>query len=322
MITINNDTIGHIETILNNAQKILLVAHKNPDGDTLGSACGWHEVLTQRGKICQPVCVDPVPENLQFLPAANKFKTDFNIHDYDAIIICDAAARDMAGFNDKHPELYDGSTGIPVINIDHHGSNDRYGTVNIVITEAASTTSLITEILTQLNWKITPNAATALLTGIYTDTGSFMHSNTDPFTLRMASKLLARGANLRIIRKSIFKTTKISTLQLWGRVMQNMYKNEDGVTVSIVTEEDFKETGAHFNELNGVVDYVNSVPNSNFSILLTERDGKVKGSLRTLKNDVDLSEIAGKFGGGGHKKAAGFTIPGRLQREVRWTVVK
>ena len=321
MIKIPDETIRQIETILNNAQKILLVAHKNPDGDTLGSAFGWNAILTGRGKICQPVCVDPVPENLDFLPDAQKLKHDFNIHDYDAIIICDAAARDMAGFNDIHPELYDGSTGIPVINIDHHASNDMYGTVNLVRTEAASTTSLITEILSRMKWKISPAAATALLTGIYTDTGSFMHSNTDPFTMRMAARLMAAGANLRLIRKHIFKTTKTSTLKLWGRVMQNMYKNEEGVTVSIVTEEDFNETGAHYNELNGVVDYVNSVPNSNFSLLLTERGGKVKGSLRTLNDDVDLNQIAGKFGGGGHKKAAGFTIPGRLQKEVKWTVV-
>jgi len=148
-----------------------------------------------------------------------------------------------------------------------------------------------------------------------------MHSNTNPITLRMGAKLLQKGANLRLIHKYIFKTTQISTLRLWGRVLQNVYKNEEGITVSVVTENDFKETGADFSELSGVIDYVNSVPNSNFSIILTERDGKVKGSLRTLNNNIDVCEIAGRFGGGGHKKAAGFTVPGRLQKEVKWTIV-
>ncbi len=321
MIDISKDSVHQIETILNNSQKILLVAHKNPDGDTLGSVLGLNEVLTQRGKICQPVCYDKIPESLQFLPNSAKVKNEFVMTDYDAVIVCDSAAKHMTGFDESHPELFDGSTGIPVINIDHHGSNEEHGIVNIVKTEAASTTVLITNILLQISWKITPKAATCFLTGIYTDTGSFMHSNTDPFTLKTAARLLEKGANLRIIRKEIFKTTKLSTLKLWGRVMQNMYKNEDGVTISVVTEDDFNETNAHYSELTGVIDYVNSVPNSNFSIILTERDGKVKGSLRTLKNDIDLNEIAGKFGGGGHKKAAGFAIPGRLQKEVKWTVV-
>ncbi|MBT4936402.1 hypothetical protein HON22_00640 [Candidatus Peregrinibacteria bacterium] len=321
MIVIPDDVIRQIESIINNAQKLLLVAHKTPDGDTLGSATGWYEVLSDRGKMCKIACVDKAPEPLSFLPHANEIIHDFNVHDFDAIIICDAAARDMAGFNDVHPELYNGSTGIPVINIDHHGSNDEYGSVNLVRTEAASTTSLITQILINLNWKINSKAATCLLTGIYTDTGSFMHSNTDSFTLRMAAQLIARGANIRLIRKHIFKTTKISTLKLWGKVLQNMYKNEEGVTVSIVTDNDFEETGADFAELTGVIDYVNSVPNSNFSLMLTQKGGVVKGSMRTLNDDVDLAQIAGKFGGGGHKKAAGFSVPGKLKREIRWTVV-
>jgi bifunctional oligoribonuclease and PAP phosphatase NrnA len=321
VVVISRDIIRQIEGIINNSQKILLVAHKNPDGDTLGSVTGWYEVLSGRGKMCTIACVDKAPEPLSFLEHSNKIVHEFNIYDYDSIIICDAAARDMAGFNDVYPELYNGSTGIPVINIDHHGTNDRYGVVNLVCTDAASTTSLITQILINLSWKINPKAATCFLTGIYTDTGSFMHSNTDVFTLRMASQLIARGANIRSIRQNIFKTTKISTLQLWGRVLQNMYKNNDGITVSIVTEEDFQETGADFSELTGVIDYVNSVPNTNFSLMLTQKDGLVKGSMRTLNDNVDLSEIAGKFGGGGHKRAAGFVVPGTLKKEVRWTVV-
>jgi bifunctional oligoribonuclease and PAP phosphatase NrnA len=287
----------------------------------LGSILAWTDALIQRGKVCQPVCIDPVPDNLDWLPHAEKIKHEFVLTNYDLVVICDAAAKNMIGFDEIYPELFDSSFGVPIINIDHHGSNEEYGNINIIRTNAAATTCILTELFQLLNWKITTRMATCLLTGLYTDTGSFMHSNTNSKTLRVASALLAQGANLRMIRKHIFKTTQISTLKLWGRVLQNIYKNEDGVTVSVVTENDFSETGAHFSELSGVVDYVNSVPNSNFSIILTERDGKVKGSLRTLNNDVDLSEIAGRFGGGGHKKAAGFTLPGRLEREVKWTIV-
>ena len=319
---IPEELVEHIGVILSNAQKILLIGHRNPDGDAMGSILGLHEVLEQRGKICQPVIVDEeLPENLKFLPHSESVRNTFNLLEYDAVVICDSAAKHMTGYLETCPELFDDSTGIPVINIDHHASNEEFGTVNLVRTDAASTTVLITRVLTQLNWKINAKAATCFLTGIYTDTGSFMHSNTNPFTLKLASKLLSKGANLRQIRKEIFKTTKISTLRLWGRVLQNMYKNDEGIVISVVTEEDFEETESHHSELSGVIDYVNSVPNSDFSIILTERDGKVKGSLRTLKDDVDLNEVASQFGGGGHKKAAGFTLPGRLEREVVWKVV-
>ena len=320
MIQIEEDLIRHLGTVLNNSKKVLIMGHRNPDGDAIGSILGLNEVLTQRGKMCDLTTVDKVPKALLFLPCAEKIKHEFSIHNYDSIIICDSGAKPMTGFLESHPELFDNSTGIPVINIDHHSSNDNYGTINIVDPLAASTTIIITEILLKLGWKISAPAATALLTGIYTDTGSFMHSNTNAFTLRIAARLLEKGANIRMIRKNIFKTTQISTLKLWGRVLENI-QNKNGVTFSTVTEDDFQATKSHYSELTGIIDYVNSVPNSNFSIMLTERNGKVKGSLRTLNNNIDLSELAGQFGGGGHKKAAGFTMSGKLKKEVKWTVI-
>lgn len=321
MLEIKSDFLRQFESLVDQAKKILLFSHKAPDGDTLGSTTGLYDVLTRRGKICDIICVDKPSDQLAFLPNAGIIKHDFNVEDYDLVIICDIAAVHLMGL-DNPDKVLKPSSGVPVLNIDHHGSNENFADINYVDTHAASTTTIIASMLMKLNWKISPDAATSFLTGIYTDTGSFMHSNTNPVTLRTAARLISMGANIRKIRKHVFKTTKISTLRLWGRVLQSIYKNDEGVTVSVVTDNDFRETGAHHSDLTGVVDYVNSVPDSNFSMLLTEKDdGVVKGSLRTLKNDVDLSEIAGRFGGGGHKKAAGFTVKGKLQKEVRWTVV-
>jgi phosphoesterase RecJ-like protein len=140
--------------------------------------------------------------------------------------------------------------------------------------------------------------------------------------MRIAGRLLAKGANLGSISKEIFNTTKVSTMRLWGRVLRNITKTADGVTMSVVTKKDFSDTGADYSEMSGVVDYVNSVPNSEYSVILTEREGKVKGSLRTLREEVDVAEIAAGYGGGGHTKAAGFTIPGQLQKEIRYKVVE
>ena len=170
------------------------------------------------------------------------------------------------------------------------------------------------------NVKMTPDIATALMVGIYTDTGSFMHSNTTDEVYTIAGKLLSSGANMRKIVKSIFKTTPISTMRLWGKVLSRVRQNDRKITVSYVTQQDFEEVGAKPEDLTGVVDYINSVPDSYFSLLLTEFARKIKGSLRTLRDDINLSTIAEIFGGGGHAKASGFTIPGKLVRTERLAI--
>lgn len=319
--------VALIRQTIENAKKILILSHKSPDGDTVGCATAWYEMITTHlQKSCDLACFDQIPQPLRFVPHTEKYQQDFDLSLYDLVIVSDSGAHYLTGFHEtKNGFLQPLPEGgflkqVPIINVDHHGSNEAYGNINLIITSAASTTMILLEIFQQFDWQITRNAATSLLTGIYTDTGSFMHSNTTPEVYRAASFLMTKGANIRLIRKEIFKTTPLSTLRLWGRVLSNIATNEDGVAMSVLTDDDFTETGADYSELTGVIDYVNSVPNAKFTVMLTERNGKVKGSLRTL-NDIDVAEIAGRFGGGGHKKAAGFTVPGRLKKEVRWTIV-
>jgi phosphoesterase RecJ-like protein len=121
--------------------------------------------------------------------------------------------------------------------------------------------------------------------------------------------------------KNVYRTVKVSTLKLWGRVLEKIALVEDGGAISAVTAEDFRATGADFSDLTGAIDYVNSIPGMKFSMILSERENKVKGSLRTLRDDVDVAAMAQKFGGGGHRKAAGFSIDGKLAPETRWKVV-
>lgn len=310
-------TIGQL---IEKSDRILIIPHKSPDGDTIGSALALYQVFKNMDKNPEVICFDSPPHVFSFMPNIEVVKTKITHLDYDAIFILDAGATHLTGLNESHPELFDKS--LEVVNIDHHPSNDFYGKYNIVVTKAASTTAILYEFITALNLPLDRLTATNLLTGIYTDTGSFMHSNTDSETMKIAARLLAKGANLRGISKEIFNTTKISTMRLWGRVMKNTYQTDEGVSMSIVTKKDFDDTGADYSEMTGVVDYVNSVPNAPYSVILTERDGKVKGSLRTLKEEVDVAEIAGSYGGGGHTKAAGFTLSGYLEKEIRWKVVE
>lgn len=317
---LNRNEVLKVGKEIKSAESILLVSHKGPDGDTIGSTLAMYDYLTSIGKDVLPVCTDLIPEPFYFLPHIKAYEQDFAVEDFDLFIILDCGAHYMTNFHETHPQLFDKT--LNVVNIDHHPSNDYFGTFNIIETKACSTTRIIYEMFKILNWEINRNIATCLLTGSFTDTGSFMHSNTKSSTLRAAGDLLSKGANLRNIRKHIFKTTPLSTLQLWGRVLKNIHVNDDGVTMTVLNQKDFDETKADYSELTGVIDYVNSVPGSDFSVMLTERDGTVKGSLRTLKSDIDVAAIASEFGGGGHKKAAGFTIPGRLEKEIRWKVVE
>ena len=309
-----------IKEVIEKSNRILIIPHKNPDGDAIGAALGLFQVFKNIQKKPEVICYNEPPPVFSFMPNIEEVRVGLESTDYDSIFILDSGATHLTGFNESHPQLFDKS--LEVVNVDHHPSNDFYGKCNLVVTDAASTTAVLYEMCTVLNLPIDRYAATCFLTGIYTDTGSFMHSNTDSVTLNISARLLAKGADLRGIYKDIFNTTPISTMRLWGRVMKNTYQTDDGVTMSVVTKKDFEDSNADYSEMSGAVDYVNSVPGAKYSVILTERDDKVKGSLRTLREEVDVASIASEFGGGGHTKAAGFTLSGRLEKEIKWKVVE
>ena len=130
------------------------------------------------------------------------------------------------------------------------------------------------------------------------------------------------GGRINLIAKNLFKTTSVQTLKTWGKVLERLTLNDEGVVVSVITEKDFREIGSRSDDLSGVVDFMNAVPGSKFTVLINEDEkGNVKGSFRTRRDDVDLAKLAESFGGGGHKKAAGFSMPGRIHQEIRWKVL-
>jgi phosphoesterase RecJ-like protein len=196
-----------------------------------------------------------------------------------------------------------------------------FGAVNLVDADACSTTAVIWKMCDQLGWKISPDAATCLLNGLMTDTGSLQHSNSTPEAFRIAAKLLAAGAELDKIRKYVFRSTPVPTLKLWGEILNRIDIDDNKIVTSTVYERDFEKTGADPKDIAGAIDYLNMIPEATYSMLLTDMNGKVKGSIRTQNDDVDASAIAGNFGGGGHVKAAGFTVPGKLHIERRFKII-
>lgn len=306
--------------LMEQAQRVLCISHKRPDGDTLGASCSLYLALKGMRKEVDMACIDEIPDRFLFLPDIRKTIHEFDFRDYDLIIVSDAGASYMTRYHEKYPDIFKGE--VPVINIDHHASNDNFGICNIVAPNSASTTVLLYRFFMFHDIRITADMATALLTGIYNDTGSLMHSNTTLEVFETCARLMELGGKVALVARNMFRATPVSTLKLWGRALENVKVNEDGVTVSVVTWRDFDECGAGADEISGVVDLLNSVPDTRYTCLLNEdRSGNVKGSFRTQRDDVDVAELASQFGGGGHKKAAGFTMPGRIHEEVHWKIV-
>lgn len=308
--------------LLSKAKRIACICHRGPDGDAIGSVVAIALLLEQNfpSSTVTMHCVDPVPETFLFLEAAKRLTGAPVFQPGDAAVVVDCAEAKMTEMHITHPQLFDGT--IPLVMIDHHPGNPRFGTVNLLVPDAASTCEIIVTLADLLHWHIDHDVATALLTGVYTDTGGLLHSNTTPGVYRAVGRLLRAGARQQMIVTAVFRTAKLSTLKLWGRVLEKISVTEEGGAISAVTEGDFRATGAEYSELAGAIDYVNAVPGMRFSMVLSERDGKVKGSLRTLRDDVDVAAMAGNLSGGGHKKAAGFAVAGKLKPEVRWKVIE
>jgi phosphoesterase RecJ-like protein len=306
--------------ILKEGKRLCCMCHRNPDGDAIGAITGIAQLLEAQfpDKPVLLFCVDPAPPTFHFLSHAQRFLSDLAPEEGDVFIFLDSAEPKLTEYHERFPKIFSGQW--PSLCLDHHPSNTRFGMVNFIVTDAASTCEIVAEFAETVGWPITPDVATSLITGVYTDTGGLLHSNTTSRVYRTFAKLLRAGARQQTVVQHVFRTAKPSTLRLWGRVLEKISITDEGGAISALTEGDFQATGAEYSELTGAIDYVNAVPGMRFSLLLAERAGKVKGSLRTLRDDVDVSKMAAKFQGGGHRKAAGFAVPGKLVPEVRWKV--
>ncbi|MCF7905794.1 bifunctional oligoribonuclease/PAP phosphatase NrnA [Candidatus Gracilibacteria bacterium] len=311
-----------LKKYLSTSPRIVILAHAGPDGDAIGSTLGLCEGLKSLGIEASVACLDGVPDFLSFCPFAETMQKDFDENKFDAVWFTDCGAKKMTRFHETKPDIL--SDKMVKINLDHHPTNDLWGEINFVATHAASSSQIVFRLLQALGAKITPRIATCLLLGIYTDTGSFMHQNTTPEVYQASAELMKLGANAAQISKHVFRSHEFRVLKLWGRVLQNLYVTDDGAAIVGVNKKDYESIGATREDLAGVIDYINSMPEAKYSVLLSEDEkGNVKASLRTRKPDVDVKALAEKFGGGGHIKASGFTIKdSHLKKEVKWKIVE
>lgn len=305
------------------AKRILLITHISPDGDALGSLCFMSEWLSGFHTPHTLYCAGPLPENLSFLPHFDQITTDKTkivIDEFDLVISLDCGSLARTALA---PEIKDRPTSSFFIEIDHHPSVEKVSDLEIREPEAASTTEVLYHIAQANNIRLNSRMAHCLLTGVLTDTGSFRFASTSEKTIAAASQMLLEGASLPKIIDKTWRTKNVKDLRLWGLALSRLQKSPTyNVTYTILTQEDFIKTESDEEAIEGLPEFISSLPDTRAILLLREdNQGSIRGNWRTIYDEIDVGRLARLLGGGGHQKAAGFIIPGRLiQTEKGWKV--
>lgn len=299
---------------LRSAPRILVLTHEHPDGDAIGSAVALTHILRTLGCVTTTVCADAVPEPFRFLTEGMVFENAFTPTPGDVVVTLDCGDLKRTGFAQKLVAFRRG--GGTLIHIDHHPKSDlsKLATYNLVDSTASSTAEVLWRLFGILGFERVPKeVATALLCGVFTDTGGFRHSNTSPHSFILGATLLSCGARLRWIRENVSMHKSVSALKLWGIAFERIHRHRLAIVSSVVTREDLETTGATDEDIAGIVNMLSAVPDTRLAMMIAEQpDYVLKASMRTEDEHVDVGAIATLFGGGGHKKAAGFTLPGRI----------
>ncbi len=320
LLAAHRAVVERIHGVLRTARSVLIGAHEHPDADAVGSTLALLHALRLQSKNVTAYLPDPAPFFLEFLPGFSELTTTKpNSQRFDVIVLLDYTTLDrthLAAEVLAHPTT---------VCIDHHYDNPGQARLNLVVPSAAATAHILTEFFAMTGTSITNDMATCLLAGIFADTGSFMHESTTPDILKIAAQLMSKGARLSHIAHETYQKKDLGGLRIWGRALSRIMVNEEtGAAISVVTLDDFTECQAALDDLSGVVNMLNALPQVKFALLLAEyMPGRIKGSLRSEPHKgVDVSKLAKQLGGGGHKLAAGFEIPGHIvEREGMWRIV-
>ena len=298
-------------------KRFLIVSHENPDGDAIGSMLGLGLALKSMGKEAVFYNKDGTPTVLQFLPGSDGVKKslEFAGEGFDATFIVDCTDTSRVG---KDFEVFAGSaTGGTKIIIDHHQTNKPSADLYLLDPDASSTGMIIHSLLKTLSVRITPDIATNLYATIVVDTGSFRYSNTNRDTFRVAGELVELGADPWAVSHAIYESEPLARLRLLGLVLPTLEVTEDGRIAWVFVNRDmFRQTGTGREDTDGLVNFPRSIKGVEVALLFREEEpgqngSRWKVSLRS-NGEVDVSVIAEKFEGGGHKRAAGCTLVGSL----------
>ncbi|MDZ4769016.1 MAG: bifunctional oligoribonuclease/PAP phosphatase NrnA [Chloroflexota bacterium] len=292
------------------AVTILLVTHLHPDGDAIGSLLGLAHALRARGKDRIVCAVDAgVPDYLAFIPAAATVLPGISAASgtFDLMISLDSSDEERTGA----VGAYGRANSRQVINLDHHMTNTGFGNLHLVMASAVSATEVVMHWLDAMGQMIPTDSATALLTGLITDTIGFRVSSVTAATLGLAQRLMDAGAPLNLIMARTLGSKKYAVMQLWSRVMPAMIL-EDRIISAVVTLADIAAIGLPDMTDGGLVEFLVTANEAQIAVVFKEKaDGKVEVGLR-CKPGYDVGSVALALGGGGHKQASGATFDGTL----------
>jgi len=303
-----SDVKAVAETIRAN-DRFLVVTHENPDGDALGSMLGLTLALRALRKdvVMYLSGAAPTPAEYRFLDLADVRRELPDDLEERVLLAVDCANERRIG---------EENTGVDraklVVNIDHHHDNSGFGDLNLIVADASSTSEIVRDILRELDAPLTPEIAAALYVGLVTDTGRFQYTNTTSKALRLAAELVEAGADVHGIFQHVYETVQFSKLKLLARALERAQLFEGGgLVVSYLLKDDFGDVGAEEPYSEGIIDSLRAVEGSEMVALIREpprNEGPARRiSLRSSHDEVDVSAIARKQGGGGHRQAAGFS---------------
>ncbi len=293
------------------ARHALVATHENPDADTIGAALAVGLLVARHGGRATLVCSDPIPPLYAFLPGVERFRTDPDEHEaYDLLVVCDCGTLDRIGpLRERHRSLFDR---LPRLVIDHHLSNGGSGAGDWIDPTAAATCEMVALLAARLGVPFGAGGgalATALMAGIVMDTATFAHPNATPRTLAVSAALVAAGAPLSDISRRLYRTKPDAQLRLFGRVLDRLETAREGRIIwSTILEADLAATGADPAHSEGLIDLLAQSERAEVAIIFKEVGPATRISVRTKDGGVDATALTGRFGGGGHARAAGATI--------------
>jgi len=305
--------VDQLRELFDQHQQIMVLGHKDADGDTLGCSLAFGEALRALGKDVSVVMPQPLSQKYSWMPGFDHIveRPPAGAH-IRLVLFFDAGSMERSGSAVEH--IAEDAT---IVNVDHHPSNSRFGDLNIVDPEASAVGQMCLDLLEHFAWRITPTMATNLYTALMTDTGGFRHENTTPRALRDAARLAALGADPSYVASMVYKSRPITTVKLSGLAIASMQVELDGrLAWAKVTRRMLREAGAIMAESEDIIDTLNSLAGLDVAIIFKEIGTRLtKISVRS-RGAVDAAALCAQFGGGGHLRAAGAEIPLRLDEAI------
>jgi len=318
--------------LIDKSSSILITTHHKPDGDACSSVVAMHEALTALGKKVKILLLSSVPKWYAFLFAESAkgcltaqvpiLGQDIQLEELiegrfgkiDLIIIVDTNSYSQLPKLEQYLKQNDK----PVLVIDHHVTGDGLGTVELVEPKAAASALIVHDLLKYAKWSITEKIAQALFLAVATDTGWFHFGNTDSRVFRSCAELIEAGANPTEIHRNLYQNFSPKRFELLAAMLSTLELHFNGrYAAQYLRQQDFQRTGASYEDTEDLINECQRIGSVEVAALFVElKDGRIRCSLRS-KGAVDVSKIATKFGGGGHKMAAGTYLPSPLENAMQ-----